>query len=304
MKNNDTQLESIEKFTPEEVFTNNGYSSILDKIEAVAKNFEGDATTYEGRDQIRSFAYKIARSKTALDDMGKELVKNWKKKAALIDEQRRTVRIRLDELKDKVRKPLTDYENTEKERIEVRNNRISQISQMPFDLMDINHIKEAIEKIKSLINFDWQEFKDKAEAAYQEKLEFYNLKITAIEKEIADKEADKEAAKKAEEDRKIREEQIRISAKKEAEAEAAQKILQIEKEKQNLEIKKNLAEQEVANIKNDSSEKIGDISKEKRRKINNQLLESFTSILGNKELARKLLIEIAKDNIENIKIIY
>ena len=75
-----------------------------------------DVTTKKGRDAIASMAHKVARSKTYIDNAGKDLVAELKALPKQIDESRRVVRERLDALKDEVRRPLTEWE-AEQERI-------------------------------------------------------------------------------------------------------------------------------------------------------------------------------------------
>jgi len=111
-------LIAVKVLTPEIVFAPGGVADILGKIENEVRSFKGDISTLGGRNAIASMAYKVARSKTALDDMGKQLVADWKSKASAVDAERRTIRDRLDVLKDEVRKPLTDWENADKLRIE------------------------------------------------------------------------------------------------------------------------------------------------------------------------------------------
>lgn len=61
-------------------------------------------------------AHKVARSKTYIDNAGKDLVAELKALPKQIDESRRVVRERLDALKDEVRRPLTEWE-AEQDRI-------------------------------------------------------------------------------------------------------------------------------------------------------------------------------------------
>ncbi len=69
---NDITIITIQN--PLQVFsTPNGLDSIIDKIEAEAKSIDRDISTEAGRDNIRSLAFKLAKSKTFLDKMGKEL---------------------------------------------------------------------------------------------------------------------------------------------------------------------------------------------------------------------------------------
>jgi chromosome condensin MukBEF complex kleisin-like MukF subunit len=61
-------------------------------------------------------AHKVARSKTYIDNAGKDLVTELKALPKQIDESRRIVRERLDALKDEVRRPLTEWEQAEESR--------------------------------------------------------------------------------------------------------------------------------------------------------------------------------------------
>lgn len=51
-----------------------GLDPYLQAIRAEIDGFTPDPTTKKGRDAIASIAHKVARSKTALDNLGKELV--------------------------------------------------------------------------------------------------------------------------------------------------------------------------------------------------------------------------------------
>ncbi|WP_275262435.1 hypothetical protein [Citrobacter braakii] len=112
-----TDLVVIEKSSAMAVFTNNEQlDPIIEKIEKEARSLVPDVTTKKGRDAIASMAHKVARSKTYIDNAGKDLVAELKALPKQIDESRRIVRERLDALKDEVRRPLTEWE-AEQERI-------------------------------------------------------------------------------------------------------------------------------------------------------------------------------------------
>ncbi|MES5339092.1 hypothetical protein ABVM38_19640 [Klebsiella pneumoniae] len=107
----------IEKKNAMAVFTNNDQlDPIIELIEKEARSLVPDVTTKKGRDAIASMAHKVARSKTYIDNAGKDLVAELKALPKQIDESRRVVRERLDALKDEVRRPLTEWEE-EQERI-------------------------------------------------------------------------------------------------------------------------------------------------------------------------------------------
>lgn len=101
----------IEKKNAMAVFTNNDQlDPLIEAIEKEARSLVPDVTTKKGRDAIASMAHKVARSKTYIDNAGKDLVADLKALPKQIDESRRVVRERLDALKDEVRRPLTEWE--------------------------------------------------------------------------------------------------------------------------------------------------------------------------------------------------
>lgn len=70
----------------------------------------------KGRDAIASLGLKVAKTKTYLDGLGKDLVTEYKEVPKKIDASRKTVRDRLDALKEKVLLPKLEFE-AEQERI-------------------------------------------------------------------------------------------------------------------------------------------------------------------------------------------
>jgi colicin import membrane protein len=113
----ETDLIVVEQINPIELYTGGKVDPLLEEITRKAKDFTADVTTTTGRKEIASMAFKVARSKTTLDELGKNLVADWKQKAKVVDDTRKRIREYLDSLKDEVRKPLTEWEE-EQARIE------------------------------------------------------------------------------------------------------------------------------------------------------------------------------------------
>ncbi|VFS57454.1 Uncharacterised protein [Raoultella planticola] len=106
-----TDLVVIEKSNAMAIFTSNDQlDPLIEAIEKEARSLVPDVTTKKGRDAIASMAHKVARSKTYIDNAGKDLVAELKALPKQIDESRRVARERLDALKDEVRRPLTEWE--------------------------------------------------------------------------------------------------------------------------------------------------------------------------------------------------
>lgn len=186
----------IEKKNAMAVFTNNDQlDPLIELIEKEARSLVPDVTTKKGRDAIASMAHKVARSKTYIDNAGKDLVAELKALPKQIDESRRVVRERLDGLKDEVRRPLTEWE-AEQERIKAE------------EVMNALHV----EALEMNIKFD-QELAAKFEADHEMAL----LMDKDIDRERADKAAE------AERQRIAREEEIKRLAEEKAKREAAEK---------------------------------------------------------------------------------
>ncbi len=108
----------VENLNAVKIFQEDGMKVVLDGIESKALAIVADVETEGGRKEIASVAYKVARSKTLIDDMGKKMVSKWKADAKKVDAVRKEARDFLDGVKDQVRAPLTDWEAIEAKRKE------------------------------------------------------------------------------------------------------------------------------------------------------------------------------------------
>ncbi len=191
------------------VFGCGGIDPLLEEIEAKARSFVADASTTKGRKEIASMAFAVARTKTALDDAGKNLVAERKKVIGLVDAERKKVRDRLDALHDEVRRPLDEWEQSEKDRVAALNARLAEISWPPCG--DSGYAASRIEWLESVrIDDSWQERvadAAKAKDAAIRDWKAYRI-VTAADEQAA---AEAEAKAKAEADRVQREREERIA---------------------------------------------------------------------------------------------
>lgn len=124
-----------------------------------------DHTTEKGRKEIIALAFKITRSKTALDKMGMEHVAELKKAAGVVDADRRIIRERLDALKDEVRMPVTEYEAAEEHRIAEHTACMEQLQALDTFAAGqdtIGEIDTRLQTLAMLRGFSWEEFSDGA----------------------------------------------------------------------------------------------------------------------------------------------
>lgn len=263
-----TDLVVIEKSSAMAVFTNNEQlDPIIEKIEKEARSLVPDVSTKKGRDAIASMAHKVARSKTYIDNAGKDLVAELKALPKQIDESRRIVRERLDALKDEVRRPLTEWE-AEQERIKAEE----------ADKIKAEEDRKRFEsdhEIALLMNEKHdREAKEKAEEAERQRLAHEEeLKRQAAEqaKREAEEKAAAElaAAKKREEDAIAARAQAELLAKQaqeRAEQEAKDAAAKAEAEKKAaIEAEQRKAQEEADRIKREAeSKEAARLAEEKR----------------------------------------
>jgi len=113
-----TDIVAIVMQTPVVVLTDaKQRSSLYAHIEREIEAFVPDVTTNKGREAIKSLAFKVTKTKTAIDAAGKLLNEEARSKINLVDEARRDARNTLDILAERARKPLTEWEEAEQLRV-------------------------------------------------------------------------------------------------------------------------------------------------------------------------------------------
>ncbi len=206
----------------------NGIQDLFDRMAEQARSIVPNVTTKKGRDAIASQAYKVSKSKTAVDNHGKDLVAGIKAQAALIDKDRKAWRDQCDALRDEIRKPLDDWEQAEADRVAKHQAVIRAI----HSLHDENILNKESHEIKGYI-FDlenmeigssFEEFEQEAKIAKLETLEKLRTALTAREKyEVEQAELERLRQAEIERQQKERDEAIARQAAEKARIEAENK---------------------------------------------------------------------------------
>ncbi len=160
--------------------TPSGIDVLIQRIKSEASAEVPDLTTKKGRDRIASLAYKVSKTKTLVDDFGKELVAEEKKRLALIDADRKKWRDECDKLRDEIRKPLTDWEQAEADRIQRHKDAIQKLRELSAlaigtDSADIAALIAQAEAVT--LGDHWQEFAAEAGKAKDETLAILRLDL-------------------------------------------------------------------------------------------------------------------------------
>ena len=230
------ELIVIPKETALEVFTQtNGLDSYIRQIEDEVNSFVPDISTAKSRAAIASIAAKVAKSKTYLDSVGKELVDKLKEQPKLVDAERKRMRDKLDALKDQVRKPLTDWENAEEQRVAEIKAVIEMMKQIPDAGFGSVAIAAHLKRLKSTViaKERFMEFTEDAAVIKDEYVERCEKLLFQIERhEEEQKELERLRAEKLAREQKEREEILIKEAeergKREAEEAAKREIEKVQ----------------------------------------------------------------------------
>jgi len=256
-------LITIEKLDVAVLFTGDGMDRILKGIETKAMAHVPDVSTEQGRRDIASMAFKVARSKTLIVDMIDGKIEDHKKKVNEGNGFKKIARDFLDDLKSLVRLPLDEWDEKQAEieaeearkQKEIIDARIAGLAKfnvhMPFfdvaamadDVFDITLVNARLAYADEQKRLTDEEAARKAEAERLEKVrqeqEIMAENLRKAQREIEAEKKAFEDEKKAEQERREREafekqtaENARIKAEKDAKEKADREIAEkVEAEK-------------------------------------------------------------------------
>lgn len=204
-----------------------GLDPYLAKIKDELDAFVPDVSCKKGRDAIASIAYKVAKGKTALDNIGKELVAELKDVPKKIDAERKRMRDLLDQWKDEVRAPLTQWEEAEAAREARHKAGIEwfQLRAKEHHDLDASELRATLAEVDArAVDEAWQEYEAEAHRAKARALDALAAALAVREKQEAEQaELAKLRAEAAAREQKDREERIAREAAERAQREAEAK---------------------------------------------------------------------------------
>lgn len=211
-----------------------GLDPWLDQVRAKVDEFKKvlpDLKTRKGREAYASMAHQIAKSKTALEAVGKEISAKQKEIPKLIDAERKRVWDTLESWQKEVRQPLDDWQAAEDARVAKHNEGIQQIKDMALfgATPPASVVARVIADLEAIeINDTWEEYLAEAAQAKDQvlaKLRTLHAERTQYEAEQAElvrlrAEAEAQALRDREaEIARVAAEQARLQAEQQAQAE-------------------------------------------------------------------------------------
>ncbi len=302
---------------------------ILQQVEEEVSAFVFDASTKKGRDAMASLGLKVAKTKTYLDGLGKDLVTEYKEVPKKIDASRKVVRDRLDALKEKVLQPKLEWE-AEQDRIKAEEEARIAAEKLAAEIEEL-HEKALL--MNEIIDRDAAEAKAEAERkriAHEEELKRLaaeqakrdaEAEIAAAAQREADAKAALEKAEQAAKDAAALAEKQRIEAETKVKREKQEAAEQAERDKKAaIEAEQRRAKEEADRIKaaadlkelnrlaeekriaDEAAKRAADV--EHRRAINNKAVADLVAAGVPEDCAIACIKAIAKGEVSAIRITY
>lgn len=221
-------IQTLQAITPVDFFKPSGSDQIISalKEEVRKRAAQLDISTEAKRKALASLAYQVAKSKTFLDNKRKELVSDEKKRLKAIDIEGARIWEELEALQEEIRKPLTDWENAEKERVATHEMAINQIHALSILDQDssVAEIEAKIADVLLIGKRQFEEFSKPAQVAIDQALgSLESARVRTIETIKEKEELERLRKESAERAAKDREEAIAREAREKAQRESRER---------------------------------------------------------------------------------
>jgi hypothetical protein len=145
--------------------------TVDDKLTLVREKYLADAakldtSTETKRKKLKSLAFELVKLRTSVEGRAKAHTIDTKRKLAQIDSEKRRICDIIQGIQDEVRKPLTEWENAEKFRVDGFSNVLAEINRMqPHTYPTIEALQAGIAKLGSLDPSKMEEFSQQISTA-------------------------------------------------------------------------------------------------------------------------------------------
>ncbi len=151
------------------IFGKNDLHRFVELVRAAVIGEVPDLTTDKGRKRVASLAASVARSKTAVDGVGRAYLKELKGLPKVIEGELREFGTAMDALRDEVRKPLNDLEAADLKRRDAIEDAVQAI-------IDLHTLPEDCDSAAIRLRYAQMENRIPKAEVFQERLEEANEK--------------------------------------------------------------------------------------------------------------------------------
>lgn len=159
-------IDDISEANAPAIYVKDGLKPFLQAVKDEVTGEVPDLTTRKGRERIASLAAKVSKSKAAVEKPGRDYLRRLKEMPKVVEAELREFVTSMDELRDEVRQPLTEWQAAEDARVDRHNDRLNWLKTLADDLAEANSllITGLIAEAEGMvIGEHWEEFE--AEAA-------------------------------------------------------------------------------------------------------------------------------------------
>ncbi|MDB5448064.1 MAG: hypothetical protein JWQ97_3381 [Phenylobacterium sp.] len=205
------------------------FDAFYSKVKAEVDAHVPDVSCAKGREAIKSLAFKVVKSKTAIDAAGKALTEEWRSQTAKVDASRKAIRDKLDELRDQVRRPVTELEEAEEARVADVKAQLARLQSAAVVSIEdtVDTVAARLTQIEAVEISDeyFQEYAAAARSHQQTSVATLEAAMGRLQREVAER-ADLERLRREDQERQEREAADRAAAeareREEAEARSAE----------------------------------------------------------------------------------
>ncbi|QLR20382.1 hypothetical protein HV351_18825 [Citrobacter freundii] len=303
------------------IYVENGLEKFLEQIRESVKEVP-DLSTAKGRARIASLAAQVSRSKTAVEKPGRDYLRNLKEAVKPAEAELRRFVSACDEMRDEVRRPLTEWEAEQERikaeeaaRVKAENDRKQfesdhEIALLMNDAFDREAQEKAEEAERQRIAHEEELKRQAAEQARREAEEKAAAELAAAQKREADAIAAKAQAellaKQAQEraEQEAKDAAAKAEAEKKAAIEAEQRKAQEEADRIKREAKAKEAARlaEEKRIADEAAARAADV--EHRRSINAAAVQALIDQGIPDDWAKACVVAIARGKVPATTINY
>lgn len=206
------------------IYVKGGLAPFLEQVKQEVSTEVPDLASRKGRERIASLAAKVSKSKTAVEKPGREYLKRLKEMPKVVEEELREFVRAMDTLRDETRKPLTEWEEAEAERVAGHQRRMDEMRITDTEDRTAAEIASAISLIDEYeIGPAWEEFEAEAHRVKAASLATLREALAKRERYEAEQaELERLRAEQAAQAQREREQQIAREAEERARREAEQ----------------------------------------------------------------------------------
>lgn len=301
-------VESPTLENPAVIYVKGGLDPFYFQVKSQVKDEAPDLSTAAGRKRVASLARMVSSSKVAIVTPGREYLKKIKEQPKIIEAELKEFTKKMDELRDQVRQPLTEWEAEQEsikaaEKAAIEAAKLAEQKERDHELAILmnerfNHQREAAAIEAKRLADEQAAQAERDRIAREQEIKRQAAEQAEREKQAALQQAEM-ARKMAEqaEQRRIEEQQraeyARIEAEKKAKIEAEQAVeryrLEQEAQAQRIEAERKAREQNEAH----------------QRKINNAACDALVRCAGlSNEAAKAVIVCVIKNQIPHMHLTY